>query len=434
MPELKNTFTGGKMEKDLDERIVPSGQYREALNISVSTSEDSDVGAAQNILGNIKVTEAISGPEKKYNGCVIGSGLNRYYGTNKHITHVIDPQNDKLYRFIATTPGEGVENHGVWMDRIVEYDTNAKIETVWQEKEKAVMVDVYKVATKVTSLDITSEPPPPPITKYGCYEGNCVDIGPGGINNPNITPTYNNDPSCGGSCQPAPVSTTCVAEAGVVYDYQEFVPVTNSANGNIGSNYNWAQSGPILQKITTDDCYHIFAFTSSVNTDNQGAWSNQANNLPVNIQFWAFSPMGVGWTSLQNSYIQSLPNGIPTIGDTWDLSGSGGGNTQFITFLGTVPGVFEEQLQGGYQTRLPLETENGIVVQGAAGGTNILNPNLNPTQTITASNKVGAWGSTPLWDLQNYNTGYDIDESLESYNAKSHDKINQGTTIFKVVV
>ncbi|QDP67944.1 MAG: hypothetical protein Tp1122DCM00d2C27307611_34 [Prokaryotic dsDNA virus sp.] len=37
-------------------------------------------------------------------------------------------------------------------------------------------------------------------------------------------------------------------------------------------------------------------------------------------------------------------------------------------------------------------------------------------------------------DLQNYGTGYNIEQSLESYNAKSSDKINQGTTIFKVVV
>ena len=37
-------------------------------------------------------------------------------------------------------------------------------------------------------------------------------------------------------------------------------------------------------------------------------------------------------------------------------------------------------------------------------------------------------------DLQNYGKGYDIDESLAEYNPKSHDKLNQGTTIFKVVV
>ena len=37
-------------------------------------------------------------------------------------------------------------------------------------------------------------------------------------------------------------------------------------------------------------------------------------------------------------------------------------------------------------------------------------------------------------DLQNYTDGYDIKQSLESYNAKSSSKINKGTTIFKVVV
>ena len=52
MPELKRTFSGGKMNKDLDERLVPNGQYRDALNVQVSTSEGSDVGSLQNILGN----------------------------------------------------------------------------------------------------------------------------------------------------------------------------------------------------------------------------------------------------------------------------------------------------------------------------------------------------------------------------------------------
>ncbi len=38
-------------------------------------------------------------------------------------------------------------------------------------------------------------------------------------------------------------------------------------------------------------------------------------------------------------------------------------------------------------------------------------------------------------DLQNYDEDmYEIDKSLEAYNAKSHDKISSGTTIFKVVV
>ena len=54
MPEIKYTFAQGKMNKDLDERIVPNGQYRNAENIQISTSDGSDVGTVQNILGNTK--------------------------------------------------------------------------------------------------------------------------------------------------------------------------------------------------------------------------------------------------------------------------------------------------------------------------------------------------------------------------------------------
>ena len=52
MAEIKNSFTSGKMNKDLDERLVPTGEYRDAMNVQVSTSEGSDVGAIENILGN----------------------------------------------------------------------------------------------------------------------------------------------------------------------------------------------------------------------------------------------------------------------------------------------------------------------------------------------------------------------------------------------
>ena len=55
MSEIKNQFTGGKMNKDVDERLVPKGEYREAMNIQVSTSEESHVGTAQNILGNSSI-------------------------------------------------------------------------------------------------------------------------------------------------------------------------------------------------------------------------------------------------------------------------------------------------------------------------------------------------------------------------------------------
>ena len=57
MPEIKNTFIKSKMNKDLDSRLVPSGEYRDGINISVSTSEGADVGALENIRGNIKLSD-----------------------------------------------------------------------------------------------------------------------------------------------------------------------------------------------------------------------------------------------------------------------------------------------------------------------------------------------------------------------------------------
>ena len=45
MPKIQNSFLRGKMNKDLDERLVPKGEYREAQNILITQSESSDVGA-----------------------------------------------------------------------------------------------------------------------------------------------------------------------------------------------------------------------------------------------------------------------------------------------------------------------------------------------------------------------------------------------------
>ena len=54
-----NTFLKSKMNKDLDERLVPSGEYRDAVNIAISKSESSNVGAAENVQGNERLPEGM---------------------------------------------------------------------------------------------------------------------------------------------------------------------------------------------------------------------------------------------------------------------------------------------------------------------------------------------------------------------------------------
>ena len=55
MAEIKNNFLGAKMNQDIDDRLLPSNEYRYALNLQINRSENSDVGTLQNVLGNTKV-------------------------------------------------------------------------------------------------------------------------------------------------------------------------------------------------------------------------------------------------------------------------------------------------------------------------------------------------------------------------------------------
>ena len=111
MAKLQHTFVQGKMNKDLDERLIPNGQYRDAQNIQVSTSEGSDVGAVENILGNtiqnIKVKNVAPTPDTVWQ---TNFGLQNPVC----IGVVKDSQNEKIYWFLNSADSS--------TDAIVEYD------------------------------------------------------------------------------------------------------------------------------------------------------------------------------------------------------------------------------------------------------------------------------------------------------------------------
>ena len=78
MAEAKNNFIKSKMNKDLDERLIPNNEYRDALNIAVSRSEGSDVGAVESILGN-EITAVGEGGGFSIIGTYADESSNRLY-------------------------------------------------------------------------------------------------------------------------------------------------------------------------------------------------------------------------------------------------------------------------------------------------------------------------------------------------------------------
>lgn len=64
---ITRNFTKGKMNKSLDERLVPNGEYVDALNVRLGSTEDSEVGAVENSKGNSKLTSI------QFNGTALSS-------------------------------------------------------------------------------------------------------------------------------------------------------------------------------------------------------------------------------------------------------------------------------------------------------------------------------------------------------------------------
>ena len=96
MPEFIHNFTKGKMNKDLDERLVPNGEYRDALNLDLANSDASDVGTMQNIAGNLEIRSKV-GTGATWTGGYIDSMTNPVC-----IGSYRNDINERIYWFIAS--------------------------------------------------------------------------------------------------------------------------------------------------------------------------------------------------------------------------------------------------------------------------------------------------------------------------------------------
>ena len=109
MPEIKRLFNASRMNRDLDDKMLQPGEYREALNINVSKSESSDIGAVENILGNeLIIDTAISNAKK--------------------IGEYRDNGNDRIYYFITNNNSYDETNSG--NHQIIEYNQKANKSTI----------------------------------------------------------------------------------------------------------------------------------------------------------------------------------------------------------------------------------------------------------------------------------------------------------------
>ena len=101
MAEIKNNFIQAKMNKDLDARLLPNGQYRDAQNIVISRTEGESVGAVQNVLGNLQLSNfGLTERHLEIIGYFVDDVKDRVY---LFITNYTDSSSDNLSNFAPST-------------------------------------------------------------------------------------------------------------------------------------------------------------------------------------------------------------------------------------------------------------------------------------------------------------------------------------------
>jgi len=108
MPKIQKNFIKGRMNKSVDERLVPNGEYVDALNVRLGSTEGTEIGAVENSKGNelIVQLEFLGSPLSANAKCI---------GAHE------DGANETIYWFV-NDPTNGLSSTGK-VDMIVSYNT-----------------------------------------------------------------------------------------------------------------------------------------------------------------------------------------------------------------------------------------------------------------------------------------------------------------------
>jgi hypothetical protein len=115
MANITRNFTAGRMNKVVDERLIPNGEYIDALNIRMGSTEQSEIGVIENTKGNLPLTSL------KY---IDGTPLS---DSARCIGAVEDSANETIYWFVHDPAFPlGFTNK---LDMIVSFNINTNILT-----------------------------------------------------------------------------------------------------------------------------------------------------------------------------------------------------------------------------------------------------------------------------------------------------------------
>ena len=144
MANLTRNFTQGKMNKMVDERLIPDGQYVDALNVRMGSTEGADIGVIENSKGNEVLTAiGVDGtkisPDAKCIGAFEDGALETIYWMI-HDPNFIDSNTGKLDLIVSfNTNSSTVTYH------VISKDDGGGVNTTLNFNEQYLFTGVNKV-------------------------------------------------------------------------------------------------------------------------------------------------------------------------------------------------------------------------------------------------------------------------------------------------
>jgi len=141
MANLVRNFIKGRMNKSVDERLVPNGEYIHAENIRMGSTEDSEIGAVENSKGNTQLTTLVyppTGTALSDNATCLGA--------------YSDGANETMYWFVHDPSFVDGAYSGV-LDLIVSYNMRSDLLTYHVVSTSALSFDPQHLITGVNLVD-----------------------------------------------------------------------------------------------------------------------------------------------------------------------------------------------------------------------------------------------------------------------------------------
>ena len=111
MPIVTTNFIAGRMNKSVDERLLPPGEYIDAINVRLGSTESTEMGAVENSKGNTKLTTL------EYGGAALSSDA-------VCIGAFDDSQAETMYWFVHDPANPILD--GI-VDMVVSYNVNTNL-------------------------------------------------------------------------------------------------------------------------------------------------------------------------------------------------------------------------------------------------------------------------------------------------------------------